>query len=88
MELTSAYKTQSNSQAKDNLWGRALDKLRSENPNLVADFEVVVESAANIPANLGVKEQFATVVATTRRSMTNKQWTFQWRGKPKKSKNR
>lgn len=64
------------------LWQAAYDKLRDDNASLIEDYELILKNDANIPQHADLRDRLAEVAATQKRKADNKQWKFQWFGKP------
>jgi len=69
---------------RGNIWDGAYRKLRSERPDLIADYGGILVKHAEIKSDLPLAQKMSAVIVKELCTMTNRQWRFRipWRHEP------
>lgn len=74
----------SQSQECEDLWKAAFESLKSEDPLLMDDLEAMIQADTDISAGTTLAQQVDSVLSARLQKMKSRQWSYKWRGRPKK----
>lgn len=62
------------------LWKKAYDQLRAQDPKLVQRYERVKVSCAGLPEDASVEEQSSKIIDAKMQEIVKGEWSFSWKG--------
>ncbi|KAH7361555.1 hypothetical protein B0T11DRAFT_297123 [Plectosphaerella cucumerina] len=64
------------------VWQQAFDSLCEDQPELMSNAEAFLKDQANLPQEGNMHDRLADIATAQKAKFQNKQWKFQWLGKP------